>query len=191
MTSKAPLKPVIARARGRPRGSVAVQQPQPHQRNSGIAGTRREPSQFEHVQREEAAQATAAWPEQQPPPSTAPAAISEERRHLTSTDVGLNHLQRKQFDAYEPGTMPPRAYQRAIQENLPEPETAVTASNSAGNARTAAEVKFDNGFEGILEPLAHELEAQAQAVIAAMEEAAAFEREWAAAVENKNTSSAA
>jgi hypothetical protein len=116
--------------------------------------------------------------------------VSEERSHLTSTDLGFHHLQRQQFDEYEPGTMPPRAYQRAIQENLPEPETTVTASNSAGDAFTAAEVEFDDGFEGILEPLAHELEAQAQAALAALNAAAAFEREWEAAIGNNTTSEA-
>ncbi|KAG6054764.1 hypothetical protein E4U17_003490 [Claviceps sp. LM77 group G4] len=107
-TVAGPFDPLVIRGKGRPKGSVAVD------KSTDVSRTaRRDPSLFEHVQAAEEAEARLhreTLNASKAPSSTAPAAIDTTR--LSTTAIGLQRLEAG--DSYEPGTVQPRAYMRAV-----------------------------------------------------------------------------
>ena len=125
----APFKPLIVQGKGRPRGSLNLQ--------NSTRSTRREPPLHEHVEWQENA-GTA-----RPPPSTAPAALAAptiaSNSASNSSRVGLQHIE-QHGDPYEAGTRMQRAYQRSARKTPISDDEDELAAQPAATAIASKEV---------------------------------------------------
>jgi hypothetical protein len=135
----APFEPAQAKTKGRPRGSDNLA------KSITSRSTRRLPSYFEVIEARERQEALST-PRLQPPPSTAPAAMTS-----TSLKRGLEFLE-EEGDSYEPGTEPQRAAQRA---RCRTPSTLSAASSDYGLIEEVDEDNNDAEGETCTKPQYH------------------------------------
>ncbi|KAL7940758.1 hypothetical protein V8C42DRAFT_336698 [Trichoderma barbatum] len=99
------------------------------------------------VEAQERALAMAVMPS---PPSTAPAAVSSHPNRLTAAGYGLQHIQQL-GDSLIPGQPRPRAYQRAVQMNVPTPSPLPEAAIEAEEIDFAVnDLEFNDHFESLV-----------------------------------------